>query len=316
MEKGKKKSNLMVFILIALASALSVFSIQTFLHNRSLVGEIKSMNEKLESLHLISTSKDALSVNREVLNLQFKEDFYLNQLNNSTTIILGSIGFVLALGGFLTFKSIDERLVLMEQKAEEKSDEIRNVVSLTSERLDKNIESLTHEILDFVPKFRDVEAKFENTNEKILENHIKTEELCGKILSESLSYSQAIKNHVFALQRFSMIEKSKDFDDDVFNTTITFINSYLLLCLIDLRKKNDEQSNFYYVSLKPVVEKLIFQIESKFESKFKMFSTYTFFTTYLHSTRDFYEELLQYKDFDYLERLLEVLEDKMKFNKY
>lgn len=58
---------------------------------------------------------------KEIQKTQFKEDYYLNQLSNSTTLIMTMITLIVALGGLITFKSFTDKIKDLETNLQDQT---------------------------------------------------------------------------------------------------------------------------------------------------------------------------------------------------
>ncbi|MBW3518319.1 hypothetical protein [Flavobacterium sp. NKUCC04_CG] len=97
--------------LICITIVLSVLILGLFLYTLSLNSKIDTLNQTLAKVAVCDTK-----TMEELSGEQYKETFYLNQLNNSTTLIIGVIGVALVFAGFFSFKLIEEKFDVINQK--------------------------------------------------------------------------------------------------------------------------------------------------------------------------------------------------------
>lgn len=78
---------------------------------------------------------------KEIQQTQFKEDYYLNQLSNSTSLIMTMIAIVVTLGGFITYKSFNDKVKNSEEKLENQIRKSSEIEELLKTQLDESIKS-------------------------------------------------------------------------------------------------------------------------------------------------------------------------------
>lgn len=128
-----------VYITLIIITSLTTYSITTFLQNKNNEQQIENHLKQIDNIYKITTTNDKREVIQSLLDTQYKENIFLSQLNNNNTTILTCLGFILTIGGLLSFKSFQDSLksykesidFKLEQttKLEAKIEDIENIVN-------------------------------------------------------------------------------------------------------------------------------------------------------------------------------------------
>lgn len=128
-----------VYITLIIITSLTTYSITTFLQNKNNEQQIENHLKQIDNIYKITTTNDKREVIQSLLDTQYKENIFLSQLNNNNTTILACLGFILTIGGLLSFKSFQDSLksykesidFKLEQttKLEAKIGDIENIVN-------------------------------------------------------------------------------------------------------------------------------------------------------------------------------------------
>lgn len=109
--------------------------------------DIKTLNSKINALdyRIDNVNKKEIKTAQN----DYKENFYLTQLNNSTTLILSVIGFSLVFAGFFSFKLFDDKVKSIDKSIESK------------------INSVNKSVIDFIKTIDGKTKKYEDDYKKI-----------------------------------------------------------------------------------------------------------------------------------------------------
>ncbi|MBA9072591.1 hypothetical protein GGR22_000717 [Flavobacterium gossypii] len=218
----------MKYLVIVCFLVLSLFVVKQYDEINNLNSKIDSLSGRLEKSAICDTE-----TLKELSKQQYKEDFYLNQLSNSTTLILSVIGFALVLAGVSSYFIIDEKLEIIKQNFRTEHELLSTLftntintqnISIDTFRKDMNANT-TQNIADYKElehKMLDVKNDLDFESATIKHNE-------G---NEALSYGQL---GVFIFFRFrSMSSTSKNIAyyksrklDDLAQSSIDLLNSRL-----------------------------------------------------------------------------------------
>lgn len=202
--------------------------------------EIQTLNSKVNSLDYKTDNIAKKSF--QTVEQDYKETFYLAQLNNSTTLVLSVIGFALILAGVSSYILIKERFEIFDAQTEQK---VNNVSSeIESFRISSNdtINTLRNEISVKL-------SEYEN-NYKDIEKHIYEIKNDLNYEISNSKYNQAKEayndNNLYSFIFYSLISMSVNTDIYVYyeeqnnnnlsDSNLDLIKSTLNLFLSDLSK--------------------------------------------------------------------------------
>lgn len=94
------------FYYIITITLLLFFSLFMFLKNCSLETQIEEINNRLQLIYITENSEHIQNPLNAILDYQFKDNLVLNQLNNTTAILLTFTSIIVAILGFISFKTI------------------------------------------------------------------------------------------------------------------------------------------------------------------------------------------------------------------
>ncbi|NRT13633.1 hypothetical protein [Flavobacterium sp. 14A] len=204
---------------------------------------------KIDSLSLRIKSLESTIKNKPVLpTTDYKETFYLTQLNNSVTLILSVIGFALVFAGFSSYHFINERFRLQERSIEQ---QITNVIS-NSQSL---IAQSAAEQAIFKTEVSVKLGEYEKNYKKYESRHIDFEFV--------LDYIQGS----FYANLFNKSVEEEDAEMSLYYALTTF--SYFTNCCISKSAKSDngfknERVNYIITSLKNIKEVKMYSVDSTF----------------------------------------------------
>lgn len=195
---------------------LFLYLLIIFLCSFSLTGQ-----NKIDSLSLRIKSLEAVIKSKPVTHAKdYKETFYLTQLSNSVTLILGVIGFALVFAGFSSYHFINERFRLQERSIEQ---QITNVISNTQSLITQS----TTEQTIFKTEISMKLSKYEEDYKKYESNHIDFQFV--------LDYIQGN----FYANLFNKNVDEKNAEMSLYYALISF-SDFTKCCLSSSDKSNDE----------------------------------------------------------------------------
>lgn len=149
---------------------------------------------------------------KEIQQTQFKEDYYLNQLSNSTTLIMTMIAIIVTLGGFITYKTFDDKVANSEEQLKKSIQKIDKLfINLEEQKKELELRINNTLITSTLAYFslNALETSNKLTEIALLNNNINAEdkfneqkliELFIKILL-TLTYLNSLNKIVFALEK-------------------------------------------------------------------------------------------------------------------
>lgn len=112
--------NKRIYILLSLIiTSLLVIIAILYSKNQSFDNRLNTLFKGIEASH----QNDSIITQKESYKAQFKEDYYIQQQSNDTTLILCVFGFVVVIFGFLSYNSFIHQIEFTVNKMETKYDD-------------------------------------------------------------------------------------------------------------------------------------------------------------------------------------------------
>lgn len=220
-------------IILLLFSVLYQIDVSNNLHSR-----VDTLNSKFSKMSVCDEA-----TMREFANQQYKEDFYLTQLGDSTTLILSVIGFALILAGLFSFKHIDEKFKNFETIITSKIEENKEMIKAQDDRINNFINSI---------------------NEK----EVKSSENFKSLRSEMLSFKNDLDYELVTIKENDAKQSLgyNDFENYLFYTL--YSNSFRVKCIkyYSNRPGSEELATRLKNILKTSLEKALENLKSNLES--------------------------------------------------
>ncbi len=232
-----EKYKISIEYILLILSILLIISIITvgFLYskNNSLENRINTLSKQIEE-----TSVCDEGTMQELAKRQFKEDYYIQQQNKDTSLILFIFGLVVTSFGLVSFSIFNTRIKQVVKENEDKHEE-----HLT------NYKDFEHKLSDFKYDFYMLQASV-NMEKAIEFNtnphwHIYYTLLGVSYYSEAFEWNRKLK-------RQSLMDSSINHQKSVLTDLVEFINNNtkqtlpkttFLYCLNNIRRFNNEEIN-------------------------------------------------------------------------
>lgn len=252
------------FILGCITIILLIFIVYQKNENDILNSRIETLNVKVE--------KKAIS---NISNEHFKEDFYLVQLSNSTTLILSVIGFSLVFAGLFSFKLIDDKFKILKTSLE--SDILNNnsMIVAQNDKIDNFISSIKNENVINDEKYQELkvgllEYKDDLTYEvSLLKQGEALEALLSKNFEGFVFYSLYSCNHLSDCYVYREGKKTEDnYLKNVFNQIINSLRDVdKNIIKINIDKKREVDYIYMIEKINRVKDPEIFKLTACIYSK-------------------------------------------------
>lgn len=122
-----------------------------------LFNSILDTNKRIDILNnnLVDITVCNEQVIEKISNQSYKEELYLNQLSNSTTLVLSVIGFAIVIGGIFSYVNLNERFKSQDESSTVFRASIEKLVKRNSKNTEKyktDSEKIEHGLLELKNK--------------------------------------------------------------------------------------------------------------------------------------------------------------------
>lgn len=185
--------------------------------------EIETLNSKVNALDYKTDNiknKDFPTVEPD-----YKETFYLSQLNNSTTLILSVIGFALVIAGIFSFSVIDNKFKVFNSVVQSDFQGLVRKFNTHKTSVDASIEKMTIDITKYGENYKRYESRHND-------------------FEFSLNYNQGN----FYVTLYNKYVDEKNAEMSLYYALIVF--SYFTNCCLSNSDKNDNEfkvEKVYYI---------------------------------------------------------------------
>ena len=232
-----------IYISIAICSSLVTFSILSYIRNNELENKIKEIESTTNEIRNIVHSSDNKETTQAILDNQYKESIFLSQLSNNTTIILSTIGFIIAFGGILSFKNIDDKFISLKKLLDINTKKQNKKINL----IEKNNISFEEEAQKWVNLTRfELFNSISNNSFYLAKILIEIDHLKNPLQYESLQKNgldNLIKIIQYTIEENITLENSKL--NDLLSHDIMCLNTELRNLITNLPSKRKEITTYF-----------------------------------------------------------------------